>query len=130
VRLTFYGQKNLVDTNRNGSLVRLPAGTPRVFGLVEPPCTSDGCSGRLQLGLYLDAPGRVAVRFSATKSVHRIQTGKQIQTLRAGEPTTIRFSLPKGDQGVNIPVDWTSPEGAPQIEAVAVQTAGKTIRLW
>jgi hypothetical protein len=130
VRLTFYDQRVVAETARNGTLVQLPPGRPRVLALVRPPCTSEGCTGQVQMGLYLDAPARVAIKFSATRTAHRIKTGNQVQTLPAGEPTTIRFSLPKGDQGVSIPVDWKSQQGAPGIQAIAIQSAGKTTPIW
>jgi Dolichyl-phosphate-mannose-protein mannosyltransferase len=129
VRLSFNGQEELRRTSRNGTLVQLPSASPRVFSLVKPPCTDDGCSERLQLGLYLDQPARVAVRFSSTPTRHRIQVGNQIRTLPAGKPTTITLSLPKGDQGVNIPVDWNSPDG-PDLESVYVTSAGERTRIF
>jgi hypothetical protein len=100
-----------------------------MFGLVKPPCTPDGCDGQLQLGVYLDAPARVSVTFGASNDAHQIQAGNQVRDLPAGHTNTINFNLAKGDQAVNIPVDWTSTDG-PSLESVFVKTEGKTSRVY
>ena len=129
LRLAFYGEERVAASSPSARLVRLPPGRPRVLGLVRPPCADDGCTGKLRLSLYLDKPARVSVRFSATKKRHRIKIVNQIRTLLAGRPTTVTFSLPKGDQDLSIPVDWSSPDGAPVIESLAVATAGRTTEI-
>jgi hypothetical protein len=100
-----------------------------MLGLVKPPCTPDGCDGQLQLGVYLDEPARVAVTFAASNNAHRIQAGNQIRALPAGHPNTVNFKLPKGDQAVNIPVDWNTPDG-PAIQSVVVKTRDSSQRIF
>jgi hypothetical protein len=65
------------------------------------------------------------VTFGATNVPHRIQAGNQVRVLPQGHPNTINFELPKGDQAVNIPVDWTTPKG-PRLESVVVKTKDST----
>jgi hypothetical protein len=131
VKITLWGQQFLAGVRSNGILVRTPPGPPRVLGLVEPPCSDYvGCTGALQLGFYLDDPARVSVSFGATATQHRIQTGSVIRTLPAGKPTTLNFKIPKGDQAVNLPVDWSDPRGAPELRAVVVRSGGVTYRLY
>jgi hypothetical protein len=129
VHMSLRGERVLAQTTHNGRLVEIPPGAPRMLGLVKPPCTPDGCDSQLQLGVYLDKPAQVAVTFGATKAAHRIQTGNQIRELPANRPTTINFKLPAGDQAVNIPVDWTTPDG-PAISSVTVETGGATSRIY
>lgn len=127
--MTLRNETVLASTTSSGRLVKIPPGEPRMLGLVKPPCTPDGCDGQLQLGVYLDAPGKIAVTFGPSKGAHRIQAGSQVKTLPAGHPNTINFTLPKGDQAVNIPVDWTSADG-PAVQSVFLNTQGKTRRLY
>jgi hypothetical protein len=130
VKTTLYGQRTVSRTT-NGTLIRTPAGTPRVMSLVEAPCnTYVGCIGQLGLALYLDHPARVAVTFSAAPTEHRVQTGNQIQVLAPNRPTTLRFNLPAGAQAVNIPVDWRDARGAPALQSVFFKTKGQTYRAY
>jgi hypothetical protein len=129
VHMTLRGEHVLAQTSFSGRLVKIPPGEPRMLGLVKPPCTPDGCDGRLQLGVYLDEPAEVAVTFAASKNAHRIQAGNQIRALPAGHPNTVNFKLPKGDQAVNIPVDWNTPDG-PVIQSVFVKTRDSSQRIF
>lgn len=129
VQVTLRDQKVLATTPRNGRLVHVPPGGPKLFGLVKPPCTVDGCTAVLQLGLYLDEKAKVAVTFGATPNEHRIQTGEEIRVMPANRPTTIRFDVPRGDQAVNLPVNWNTPDGPP-LRSVYVRTEGKTVRIY
>jgi hypothetical protein len=129
VHMTLRNETLLGQTSHSGRLVKIPRGQPRMFGLVKPPCTPDGCDGQLQLGVYLDAPARVSVTFGVSQDVHRIQAGNHIRNLPAGQPNTINFNLPKGDRAVNIPVDWTSTDG-PALESVMVKTEGRISRIF
>jgi hypothetical protein len=130
VRTTLRDAQVLATTPRHGILVRTPPGTPRALGVVQPPCWGTTCTGQLRLGLYLQAQARVAVTFGGGAAEHRVQTGKDIRTLPPGQDVTLNFTVPKGDHGVNLPVDWSSPDGAPQLKAVIVHSAGTTSRLW
>ena len=129
VHMTLRHEDVLAQTTLSGRLVKIPPGEPRMLGLVKPPCTPDGCDATLQIGVYLDDPANVSVTFGASDQVHRIQTGNQVRSLPAGHPNTINFSLPKGDQAVNIPVDWTTPDG-PAILSVLVKTKSLTQRIF
>jgi hypothetical protein len=129
-KMALHGQKVLARTPHNGTLVRIPPGPPRVLGIVAPPCTANGCIGQLQLGMYLDAPTRVSVTFGATPTAHRVQTGNVVRELPAGRETTLNFKVPKGTQAVNLPVDWTNPQGAPTLKAVVLRSAAGTYRLY
>ena len=120
----------LATTEDNGILVRVPPGRPRVLGFVSPPCSSSGCSGALRMGVYLDKPATVAMTFGPTATSHRVQTGKQINTLPPNRPTTLNFKLPKGDRSVTVPVDWTDPTTGPVLESVVLNTGGKTERIY
>jgi hypothetical protein len=130
IRMTLWGQRTLATTPHNGTLVRIPVGAPRVQSIVSPPCSSVGCTGQLQLAVYLDEPATVAITFSGTPTAHRIETGAGVRTLPAGQPATLNFKLPKGAQSVNFPVDWQSPAGAPDLRAVVMRSGGKSYRLY
>jgi hypothetical protein len=129
VHVTLQNSTILATTPKNGWLVRVPAGGPKVFGLVKPPCTVDGCTGTLQLGLYLDKKASVAVTFGASTAEHAIKTGQQVHAIPAGRNSTVRFQLPKGDQAANLPVNWNTPDGPP-LRSVFVKTGGKTVRIY
>lgn len=129
VHMTLRGEQVLAQTTGSGRLVKVPPGEPRMLGLVKPPCTPDGCDGQLQLGVYLDTPATVSVTFGASKDVHRIQAGGQVRALPAGHPNTINFKLAKGDQAVNIPVDWTTLDG-PSIASVVVRSGSSSERIF
>jgi hypothetical protein len=130
VQATLRGQRILATSPHSGVLVRVPSGAPRIFSLVEPPCSRYGCIGELRLGLYLDEPAEVAVTFGAAATVHQIQTGSQICLMPAGKRSVFKFRLPKGDQAVNLPVDWQAPDGSPPLDAVVVWTGAKATRVW
>jgi hypothetical protein len=108
-RATFYGQ-NRIASQRDAVLVRLPPHAPRLFALVQPPCSADGCTGKVRLAFHLDAPARVAVHFS-------------------GEPKVIRLKVAGGDRRIDIPVDSNGSDG-PQLQSVYVTSAGKTTRVF
>jgi hypothetical protein len=132
VATTLKGQKVLARTTRSGVLVATPPGPPRVLSLVAAPCTVYGCTGEFRLGTYLDKPSEVSVRFGPGSVDHRVQLGTtKVQTLPAGEPVNLHFNLPAGPQAATLPVDWSDPDGAPRLEAVAIRTAdGKTYRVY
>ena len=89
----------------------------------------NGCSGALRIAAYLDKPAKVAVTFGPTATSHRVQTGKQVNTLPPNRATTLNFDLPKGDRSVSLPVDWSDPSG-PALESVVLDTGGRTERIY
>jgi hypothetical protein len=129
-KVTLRGQRVLASTRVNGTLVRIPAGTPRVLGLVRAPCSLDGCTGALKLALYLNAPGRVTVTFSAPAGEYRVRVAGQTRVLPPGRPTTFGFDVPSGDHAVNLPVNWKSPAGTPALTSVTLRSGGAKARLY
>jgi hypothetical protein len=127
--LTLRDQQVVATSPRNGWLVKVPPGAPKVFSVVKPPCSVNGCDGVLQLGLYLTDNATVAVTFGKSPNDHRVQTASRIQDLPADKQSTLRFDVPKGDQAVSLPVDWNTPDGPP-LESVLVNTGGKTVRVY
>jgi hypothetical protein len=130
VRLALEGQRVITSTSNAGTLVRVPAGAPKVVGLVEPPCSPWRCTTFLTVALYIDKPGRLAVRFGPGAHDHRFQTGNQVRTMTAGRPTSFELNVPGRKQVVSVPVDWNRPNGAPKLESVQLTTGGTTTRLY
>ncbi|MEA2493420.1 MAG: hypothetical protein QOJ29_1331, partial [Thermoleophilaceae bacterium] len=129
-KVTLRGQRVLASTRVNGTLVRIPAGPPHVLSLVRPPCGLDGCTGSLKLALYLNAPGRVTVAFSAADTEHRVRVANQTRVLPAGRPTTFGFDVASGDHAVTLPVDWKNPAGTPALTSVTLRSGAADTRLW
>jgi hypothetical protein len=129
-RATFQRQRVVAATEQRGWLVRLPAGSPRLLALVEPPCTDDGCSGALHVELHLDAPARLEATFSATKRRHRIRIGDRSRATTPGKPSTVRLGVAKGDELVKLPVDWRDADGAPQLQSVVLVRGGTRTQLY
>ena len=73
VTVTLRGQRMVANTRTSGTLVQVPPGTPRARSLVLPPCSSLGCSGRLQMTFYLDKPGDVTLGFGPGHDPHRTE---------------------------------------------------------
>ena len=129
IHVTLRDQRVLATTPRNGWLVDVPSGGPKILSAVRPPCTDVGCTGALQLGLYLDSDAKIAVTFGPGKTDQRIQTADGIEDMPAGKPNTFNLDVAKGDRAVNLPVDWNTPDGPP-LRSVVLKTAGKTVRLF
>jgi hypothetical protein len=129
-KVTLRGQRVLASTRVNGTLVRIPAGTPQVLGLVRPPCSLDGCTGALKLALYLNAPGRVTVTFGAADGAYRVRVANQTRVLPRARAATFGFDVPSGDHAVNLPVNWKSPTGTPALTSVTLRSGGLYTRLY
>jgi hypothetical protein len=127
--LTFYGQRELASRGPYGFLYRIPRGAPRVMAVVDPPCLPTACQGRLDLATYLDRPGRLAIKFGASASEHRVQTGPVVNTLPAGQSKTLRLNVDAGDQRLTLPVDWNTPDG-PALESIYLTSNGKQTRIF
>jgi hypothetical protein len=129
-KITLRGQRVLASTRTSGTLVRIPPGPPHALSIVRAPCGSGGCTGALELGLYLNAPGRVTVAFGAAAAKYRVRVAEQTRVLPAGRATTFGFDVPSGDHTVNLPVNWRSPTATPALESVTLSSGGANTRLW
>jgi hypothetical protein len=129
-RVTLRGQRVLASTRVNGTLVRIPAGSPHALSLVRPPCSLDGCTGALKLALYLNAPGRVTVTFGASGSEYRVRVADRTQVLPPGRSATFGFDVTSGDRVVNLPVNWKTPTGTPALTSVTLRSGGANTRLY
>lgn len=129
-RATLYGQRVLASTPDHGTLIRTSAEAPRLLALVKAPCTETGCTGSLQMGLYLDAPADVAVTFSPAGASWEASLDGKAVPLAAGRPNTIRFRAQAGDRGYVIPVNWRVQEGAPELTSVELRSGGRRTRIW
>jgi hypothetical protein len=127
----FAGQRVLTRTLVLGSLVQLPPGPPRLLGVVQPPCSFDRCSGLLGITVLLHSPGTLVITFgpSAAPQVVTLPGGRR-WTLPAGGASTARLTVASGFQKLALPVSWSSSQGAPQLVSIALQSAGKTTRLY
>jgi hypothetical protein len=127
---TLKGQQVLTTTPRHGTLVRVPPRPPRVLSLVRPPCSDAGCTGRLELGLYVDAPGKVTATFGPSPRAHLVSLGRETQVLPPGKLNRVTFPVVAGPRGYQVPVDWTGPADGPRLLNVALTTRGKTVRIY
>jgi hypothetical protein len=128
---TFAGQRVLAATPVQGTLVQIPAGPPRVVGVVQPPCQASSCLGELGVAVFLRSPGRIAITFGATPArQHVTSVGGGRWSLPAGRQTTLRLSVGGGYHKLTMPVSWSSPRDAPPLLSVVLQSAGKTWRLY
>jgi hypothetical protein len=127
---TLAGQRVLAATPLQGTLVQIPAGPPRLVGVVHPPCL-ETCSGVLVLSVFPRSPGRIAITFGTAPGPHEVSLpGGRIRSLPAGRETTLRLSVGGGFHQLSIPVSWSSPEGAPALRSVLLESAGTTTRLY
>jgi hypothetical protein len=128
---TLAGQQVLAATPVQGTLVRIPTGPPRLVGVVQPPCLGGGCVGGLGITVFLRSPGTVSITFGAAPAPHEISLASgQRWLLPAGRETTLRLSLPAGARKLAMPVNWTTPAGAPVLRSVVLESAGTTTRLY
>lgn len=128
---TLAGQQVLASTPRQGTLIRVPAATPRLVGVVQPPCQGSFCLGVLGITLFQQSPGTIAITFGAAAAAHQVSlVGGSRWSLPAGRETTLRLPVQGGSSKLVLPVSWSSSEGAPPLLAVVVQSAGKTTRLY
>jgi hypothetical protein len=128
---TLSGQRVLAATPLEGTLVQIPAGPPRLVGVVQPPCQLDTCSGLLGITVFVPSPGRIAIRFSAAPGPHQVTlAGGPRWSLPAGRETTLRVSVAGGFRKLVMPVSWSNPSGAPKLRSVVLQSAGETTKLY
>jgi hypothetical protein len=128
-RATFYGQRQVAATQHNGTLISLPRGAPRIFAVVRPPCTDEGCSGALELELHLDEPGLLTATFTPGQRRHRIRVYGRTRRMSTDGPTRVQLRAKPGDRRLELPVDWTASDG-PELQSVYVTSAGKTTRIF
>jgi hypothetical protein len=128
---TLAGQQVLAATAQQGWLVKIPAGPPRLVGIVQPPCQGDYCLGVLGMTVFLRSPGTISVTFGAAPTAHQVAiAGGRRWTLPAGRRMTIRLAVASGPSKVVMPVSWTSPQGAPALDSVVLDSAGTTTTLY
>ncbi len=129
---TLAGQQVLARTPLQGWLVRIPAGPPRLVGLVQPPCSIDGCLGVLGITAVLRSPGTIAITFAAAPTSHQVAlVGRRRRwSLPADRVNTLQLSVQSGVNKLVMPVSWLSTQGAPALRSVVLRSAGKTTRLY
>jgi hypothetical protein len=128
---TLAGQRVLATTPLQGTLVQIPAGPPRLVGVVQPPCQLGECVGVLGVTVFLQSPGGIAITFGAAPRPHRVTlAGGPRWSLPAGRETTLRLSVAGGFSKLVMPVSWLSAEGAPALRSVVLESAGKITKLY
>jgi hypothetical protein len=129
---TFAGQQVLAATPRQGTLIRIPAGPPRLVGVVQPPCQGDYCLGVLGITVFPRSPGTLAITFGAAPASHVVTlagSGRR-WSLPAGQATTVRLSVGSVPAKLVMPVNWSSSDGAPALQSVVLDSEGTTTRLY
>lgn len=129
---TLAGQQVLASTPLQGTLVRIPAGPPRLVGVVQPPCQGDFCLGVLGITLFGPSPpGTIAITFGAAPGPQHVAlVGGSRWSLPAGRETTLRLSVGGGFRKLVMPVSWSSSQGAPALRSIVLESAGKNTRLY
>jgi len=128
---TLAGQQVLAATPVQGTLVQIPAGPPRLVGVVEPPCQLKMCLGVLGVTVFARSPGRIAITFGAAPEPHQVTlAGGPSWSLPAGRETTLQLSIGGGFRKLVMPVSWSRPEGAPALRSVVLESMGQTTRLY
>jgi hypothetical protein len=118
-----------------GHLTALPAGTaPRVRALVTLPCPRypvpgappAACTPQLSAQLWLAAPGRLELRFRGGREDHAVATADgKAYDLPAGRSTTVALDVPKGRSTAALSLDWTAPDGAPELTSARLAAGGE-----
>ena len=129
VHASIRGERVVTATTGSGRLVSIPPGDPQLNGLVKPPCTADGCDGILRVGLYLTEKAKLTLAFGPSAIDHSVQTAEKVHVLEAGRPGVIELDVPRGNQTINLPVDWTSTDGPP-LRRVVVETGAGSTRIY
>jgi hypothetical protein len=131
---TLAGQAVVAAMPLQGTLVRIPAGPPRLVGVVQPPCQEDECLGVLGITVFGQRlPGTVAITFGAAPQPHLVAlVGGRRWLLPADQETTVRVPVGGGPgfSKLVMPVSWSSPQGAPALLSVVLESAGTTTRLY
>jgi hypothetical protein len=129
---TLVGQRVLAETPLEGTLVQIPAGAPRLLGVVQPPCLVGVCLGALGVTVFAHSPrGRIAIAFAAARAPHQISlVGGRSWPLPAGRETTLRIPVAGGFRKLVMPVSWSRQQGAPALRSVVLESAGNTTKLY
>jgi hypothetical protein len=128
---TLAGQHVLASTPVQGTLIEIPPAPPRVVGIVQPPCEAGTCAGLLEVVKFGQSPGSIAITFGAASAPHALTlAGGRQWPLPAGREATLRLPVAGGFTQLKLPVSWSSPEGAPALRSVVLESAGSTTRLY
>jgi hypothetical protein len=133
------GATGAVHDPRLGHLVTIPAGaTPRVRALVTLPCPryvvpgtpAITCTPQLSAQLWLERPGRLELTFRGGRTAHAVATADgKAYDLPAGRSTTIALDVPKGRSTAALSVDWTAPDGAPDLTSARIVAGDNTTEI-
>jgi hypothetical protein len=128
------GATSAVHDPRLGHLVTIPASAaPRVRALVTLPCPRyavpgsppAACTPQLSAQLWLDRAGTLELTFRGGREAHAVATADgKAYDLPAGRTTTIALAVPKGRSTAALSVDWTAPDGAPDLASAHVFAGG------
>jgi hypothetical protein len=128
---TFVDQQVRATAPLQGWLIRIPAGPPRIAGLVQPPCWGVNCFGALRIVVAPPTPGTLAITFGAAPTAHLIMLpGGRRWLLPAGRANTLRLPVTSGLSELTMPVNWSSRQGAPPLLSVLLNSAGQTRSLY
>ena len=146
-RVRFYGEQREVRDRWAGRLVEL-SGEPRIRSVLQLPCgprvsalflatnklrpasEDDNCDPALRSTVWLDAPGRIELRFRGGDAPHAVASQQRRWVLQPARETTISIPAPAGPSGVALNLDWNTRDGNPElVGADIVQGSARTSML-
>jgi hypothetical protein len=101
-----------------------------VLAILRPPCKGIACYGALSGSLHLATGGTLTLAFRGGSTLHHITLPRGVKALSPGRMTVMRISVPRGWTNFSFPVDWSTRDGAPQLQRASVASAGAEQELW
>lgn len=154
-KMTFYDQRVLAQKPNVGRVVAVDSGkggAPRLRAVVSPPCTAPiktqnpttgginpsapACNPAASGQTFLDAPGRLVLRFAGGQFDQRLQLqtswspDESVVDVPAGRPTEVTLRPPAGPAQWRMLFDWQGiPPAVPSLVSATLEQDGTTTEL-
>ena len=142
-RLTLAGQRVLADDPHGGRVVDVGRAAPRALALVFVPCgprgfravlDADGvphkqrsaaCTQDIHGNLWLDAPGRLELRFQGGTTAQQIVAAGRTSLIAPGTSTTVPVEVPGQPTSFTFQLSWAGDDpGLPRLVGVDLVRGG------
>lgn len=146
LRVAFANGRQTARQPLLGQVFRLDGGPPRLLAGIVLPCAPPtlsiakngarfgpanpaevSCRDKLQASTFLRQPGTLSVTFRGGRDSHRVQADGRVVEIPPGATETVRIRVPAGAQQIQVPTDWTTAEGAPQIVGISLQSGTSSV---
>lgn len=143
LRLAFANGRRTADHPLLGQVFDIDGGPPRVTVGVILPCATptlniskdethfgaldpakNNCLPALRASTFLTERGTLVVHFAGGSDQHYIQVGQRSISIRPRQATTVRVPVEGKPARLQLPIDWTTTEGAPTITGITLEQGG------